>query len=51
VVRQGQAVAKIFNAFGRLQETVAAEQDAVVLGLSDSSVAYPGAPVMAFAIL
>jgi hypothetical protein len=41
----------VFNAFGRLQETLAAPADAIVLGKSDSSVAYPGAPVMAFGLL
>lgn len=51
LVKQGQPVAKIVNAFGRLVETVAAPQDAIVLGLSDSSVAYPGAPIMAFGVL
>lgn len=49
-VRQGQAVAKIVNAFGRLQETITSRHDAIVLGLTDSSVAFPGAPVMAFGV-
>ena len=48
LVKEQQPVAKIVNAFGRLQETVRAQHDAVVLGLTDSSVAYPGAPVIAF---
>lgn len=48
-VNAGKPVAKIFNAFGKLQESVAARHDAVVLGYSDSSVAFPGAPLMAFA--
>jgi len=51
VVRAGQPVAKVHNAFGRLQETLTAQGDALVLGFSDSSVAYPGAPVMAFGLL
>ncbi len=50
-VKQGQPVAKIVNALGKLQETIRAHHDAIVLGLTDSSVAYPGAPVMAFALL
>lgn len=50
-VRGGQPVAKVSNAFGRHQETLAAGSDAVVLGLSDSSVAFPGAPVMAFGLI
>jgi predicted deacylase len=51
VVRAGQPVAKVHNAFGRLQETLTAQGDALVLGFSDSTVAYPGAPVMAFGLL
>jgi hypothetical protein len=51
LVRAGQPVAKVFNAFGRLQETLVALRDGIVLGLSDSSVAYPGAPVMAFGLI
>ena len=48
VVRQGRPVAKIYNPFGKLQETVVARHSGIVLGHSDSSVAFPGAPVMAF---
>ena len=51
LVRCGQPVAKVFNAFGRHQETLLAMSDGIVLGQSDSSVAFPGAPVMAFGLL
>jgi predicted deacylase len=51
LVREGQPVAKVFNAFGRFQETLSAVGDGIVLGHSDSSVAYPGAPVMAFGMI
>jgi predicted deacylase len=51
IVRTGQPVAKVYNAFGRLQETQAVPADAMVLGHTDSSVAFPGAPVMAFGVL
>lgn len=50
-VQAGQPVAKVFNAFGRFQETLLALSDGIVLGHSDSSLAYPGAPVMAFGVL
>ncbi|MBN2314443.1 MAG: succinylglutamate desuccinylase/aspartoacylase family protein [Sedimentisphaerales bacterium] len=50
VVKKGQAVAKIYNAFGKLQGTLLSRNDGVVLGHSDFSVAFPGAPVMAFGI-
>jgi predicted deacylase len=47
-VRTGQPVARVYNAFGRIQETMLALKNGLVLGNSDSSVAFPGAPVMAF---
>ncbi len=50
VVKAGQALAKIVNAFGRPQETMTAINDGIVLGHSDSSVAFPGVPIMAFGI-
>jgi len=50
VVKKGQAVAKIYNTFGKLQDTIVCLSDGVVLGHSDSSVAFPGAPVMAFGV-
>lgn len=50
LVRKGQPVAKIYNAFGKLQDTLLCQNDGIVLGHSDFSVAFPGAPVMAFGI-
>ena len=50
LVKNGQSVAKIYNAFGKLQDTLLCKQDGVVLGHSDFSVAFPGAPVMAFGV-
>ena len=49
-VKVGQPLAKIVNAFGRQQEMVTAVDDALVLGHSDSSAAFPGMPIMAFGI-
>jgi predicted deacylase len=51
VVKAGQPLARIVNAFGRRQETMVALKDGIVLGHSDSSVAFPGVPVMAFGIV
>jgi predicted deacylase len=48
IVRKGQVVAKIYNTFGKLQDTVKCWSDGIILGHSDSSVAFPGAAVMAF---
>ncbi|HUT09131.1 MAG TPA: succinylglutamate desuccinylase/aspartoacylase family protein [Thermoguttaceae bacterium] len=51
VVRAGQSLAKVVNAFGRHLETLTTAHDAFVLGHTDSSVAYPGAPVVALGVL
>lgn len=50
LVKKGQPVAKIYNAFGKLQDTLLCKQDGIVLGHSDFSVAFPGSPVMAFGV-
>jgi predicted deacylase len=47
-VKSGQPFARIVNAFGKPQETVKATEDGIVLGHSDSSVVFPGMPIMAF---
>jgi predicted deacylase len=49
-VQSGQVIAKIYNAFGKAREVLVAENDALVLGCSDTSLAFPGFPVMAFGI-
>lgn len=50
LVRSGDKLAKIYNVFGKLQQTILAENDGLVLGHSDTSVAHPGAPVAVFAL-
>ena len=50
LVRRGDKLAKIYNVFGKLQQTILAEDDGLVLGHSDTSVAHPGSPVAAFAL-
>lgn len=47
-VSEGQMIAKIYNAFGKKQETLYAEKEGIVLGCADTSLAFPGFPVMAF---
>jgi predicted deacylase len=47
-VRPDQAVCRIYNVFGKLQETLCAQRTGVVLGHADSSVALPGMPLVAF---
>ncbi|MFH1734644.1 MAG: succinylglutamate desuccinylase/aspartoacylase family protein [bacterium] len=51
ILKKDQPVARIYNAFGKLQETLLTQQKGIVLGHADSSVAYPGASIMAFGIL
>ena len=51
VLKKGHAVARIYNAFGKLQDTILCSADGIVLGHSDSSVAFPGAPLMAFGVI
>ncbi len=50
-IGRGDKIANIFNVFGKLQETIQAERDGLVLGHSDTSVALPGVPVVAFGLL
>lgn len=49
-VKKEQPIAKIYSAFGKLQETMQAMEDGIVLGHTDTSVAFPGKPIMAFGI-
>ncbi|HUT31526.1 MAG TPA: succinylglutamate desuccinylase/aspartoacylase family protein [Sedimentisphaerales bacterium] len=51
IVKKGQVVAKIYNTFGKLMETMLSQDEGIVLGYSDSSVAFPGAPIMAFGVI
>jgi uncharacterized protein len=48
IIKKGQRFAKIYNVFGKLQETLAAKEEGIVLGHSDYSVTMPGVPVAAF---
>lgn len=50
LVKKGQPVARIYNAFGKAQETINCLNDAIVLGHSDYSVSFPGLPILAFGV-
>lgn len=50
IVKKDQTLAKIYNTFGKLQKTLTALHDGIVLGHRDSCVAFPGMPVLAFGI-
>jgi uncharacterized protein len=47
-VEKGDTIARIYNTFGKLQESVVAQHDAIVLGHTDFSVAHPGMELYAF---
>ena len=51
LVDEGRKLAVVDDAFGRRCEVIRAEAPALVLGVADSSVAYPGAPVTALGFL
>ena len=48
IVKKNQPVARVFNVFGKQLEVIKAEEHAFVLGYSDSSVSFPGLPIIAF---
>ncbi len=49
LVKKGEMLAKIYNPFGKLEETVIAVEDAYVLGHNDISIANPGTALYALA--
>ena len=51
IVKKNEPLAKIYNPFGKLQETLVSLDNGIILGHSDSSVAFPGAPVISFGIV
>lgn len=48
LVVKGQKIAKVYNAFGKQIETIAALADGIVIGYSDSALSFPGSAVMAY---
>jgi len=51
IVKKGQPFARVYNAFGKIMETIVADNDCLIIGFSDTSVAFPGVPVMALGII
>ncbi len=51
IIRKEQPIAKVYNTFGKLQETMKSSGNGIVLGHCDSSVVFPGIPVMAFGLI
>lgn len=50
IVKKGQKIAHIYNAFGKRIEIIKALENGIILGQSDYALSYPGASVMAFGI-
>jgi uncharacterized protein len=50
LVEKGQKIAKVYNAFGKQIETISAQADGIIIGHTDSALAFPGSPVMAFGL-
>jgi hypothetical protein len=46
IVSKGLPLAKIYNAYGRLQESIHAPARGLLLGHDESSLAYPGASIL-----
>lgn len=51
LVKRGQTVAYVYDAFGKLEETIKSNHSGVILGLPDYAVAFPGAPVASFGVI
>jgi len=51
LIMQGDKIAKVYNAFGKLIETIVSCHNGIILGQNDYAVAFPGSPVMAFGVL
>ncbi len=51
IVRKGQKIARVYNAFGKLSETIVSLNNAIVIGVTDTAISFPGSPIMAFGVL
>jgi len=50
VVKKDQPIARIYNAFGKLRETLVSPGDGIVLSYTDYAVTYPGSYVIAYGL-
>ena len=50
-IKKNQPLAKIYNTFGKLLETLKAPSDCILLGYSDFSIAFPGTPIISLGII
>jgi len=51
LVKKGESLARIYNVFGKIQETLIAQHDGIILGYSDSPVALPGFPAISSGVI
>ena len=51
MVKKGDKIARVYNAFGKLLQTIVSVHDGIILGHNDYAVAYPGSQVMAFGVI
>jgi predicted deacylase len=51
LIQKGDKIAKVFNAFGGLIETIVSCHNGIILGHNDYALAFPGSPVMAFGVI
>lgn len=51
LIKYGDKIAKVYNAFGKLIETIVSCHNGIILGQNDYAVAFPGSPVMAFGVM
>lgn len=51
MVKKNQPIARVYNVFGKQLEVIKAADSGFVLGYSDSSVSFPGLPIMAFGLI
>jgi predicted deacylase len=50
-IKKGELLCRIYNPFGKLEETVLAEKDCYILGHNDISIANPGTALYALAYI
>lgn len=50
-IKPGDKIAKVYNAYGKLIETITSCHNGIILGHNDYAVAFPGSPVMAFGVM
>ncbi len=50
-IQKGKIIAKIYNPFGKIQETLISQNEGIILGHLDSSVVFPGMQVVSLGVI